>query len=170
MNYHPFFCEENIWHLAQKLNRKDAYVYFIFHPQMLVEYHFQKTNFDPKLPVYWDYHVLYGARLKSGLQIWDFDTRLPCPCSAKLYFNLSFNLEKESVDPDLLIRVIPADWYVEHFFSDRKHMQQQGVESSNSPPPWPPILKGQIKLSDILDSRNLSIGELLELKQFLKQR
>jgi hypothetical protein len=166
MHYHPYYCEENIWHLAKTLNRSGAVVLYVLNKKDYSKFYWQKTSLSATLPVFWDYHVLYSAPLKSGLRILDFDTRLPFSSSAKLYFNLTFNLEKETPDPNCLVRVISAAEYVKHFFSARSHMHTSAGVSLSPPPPWAPITEGDLFFSTLIDPENERVGKLMDLAAF----
>lgn len=142
----------------------------------------QKLAQDPSHPVVWDYHVILLLKPKErnsaslgesdefragGTQnawVYDFDTRLGIPISLPDYLQETFSgipLMFES-----LFRIVPGDVFCENFASDRSHMLDKNVMttdglSNNSdemyiypPPKYPPICgssaKGSGKLNNLM--------------------
>lgn len=151
--YTPLFCEENIWQLARRQLAEGAsadslWVLFISNPDRQVVMLRQRSAGEQGYVV-WDYHVV----LQSGDRIFDFDTTLPFPVSAADYFLDSFPDQSTlSENYRAWLRRIPAQSFIERFYSDRSHMQ--GVVDKAEFPAWPAITPPNdhaILLSDYWD-------------------
>lgn len=142
--YQPFFCEENVWKLAQRaeLVAHRAEVVFVFGPERpgaRVACWFQAAA-DPGEAVLWDYHVVLAEhRPDTGVVVWDLDTRLGLPCPAALWIAATFQ------DPARVparyqprFRVAAAEVFVRDFASDRSHMRDARGRYRKPPPPWDP--------------------------------
>ena len=117
--------------------------------------------------VCWDYHVIVIRRRTSELsndddikdgasndsrtaEVLDIDTWIqPYPCQLEEYLHNSFphilNNNNTNVDTQYhpIFRVIPAEQYIKHFYSDRQHMID--VKTGNwlaTPPEYQPIMNG----------------------------
>jgi hypothetical protein len=140
--YTPFFCEENIWQLAQALveagvNPDTLQVLVISNPDKQVVL-FNQRNGAELGYVVWDYHVILRRRDEKGDRIYDFDSQLPFPCPGRDYFAATFGLQGElSESLRACLRCIPAAAYLHRFYSDRSHMH--GVVDESQFPPWPAI-------------------------------
>jgi len=141
--YQPFWCEENIWHLAQHPDTTgdERFVLVITGAQAEVACWQQKAGADG-MPLLWDYHVVLATR-SDRWRIWDLDGRLGCPLFAENWLATTFPC------PDLVparfqprFALIAADDYVRRFGSDRSHMRGEDGNWLQPPPPWPAI-KGQ---------------------------
>jgi hypothetical protein len=165
----PFFCEENIWHLARSLieqgqDPKSLDVLFLANSRQRIVMAHQKQAAHNRL-VMWDYHVVLLSEMNDELYVFDFDTRLGFPCPVEDYFLKSIPA------PEILggrylpgIRMIPASSYLENFCSDRSHMI--GHLAPEFFPGWPMICcQGggrEIFLRDYLDmSRELMDGSMV---------
>jgi hypothetical protein len=136
--YQPFFCEENIWHLAQSADVPGAerLVLVISGEQGVACWH-QKAG-DEGAPILWDYHVVLAARDGGAWQLWDLDGRLGYPVPAEMWLRTTFPM------PDLVparyqprFAVIPAAEYVRTLGTDRSHMRDAHGGWLKAPPPWP---------------------------------
>lgn len=136
--YTPYYCEENIWHLCQDPLFKDGacFVIFISNPAMQCVFYKQRLGGIVE-PVVWDYHVIFLSRAEDWL-VWDLDTLLPFPCPLPDYLSETFpDPVPDWASP--LFKIIPVDYYIENFYSDRSHMKD-GKDGFIQPPPyWPPI-------------------------------
>lgn len=154
--YHPYYCEENIWHLAGKTPflSREAVVVIAIGAAM---WH-QRAAARPELPIVWDYHVFLFARLDapSPWQCWDLDTALPLPCDVATYLRLSFRSHLHAG----VFRVMSAADYRLHLASDRSHMRDQRGHYRQPPPPWPPIGSGHT-LPQLIDPSDHTIGGAL---------
>ncbi|EIW84991.1 hypothetical protein CONPUDRAFT_117353 [Coniophora puteana RWD-64-598 SS2] len=163
--YTPYYCEENIFLLAEHFLRQDlvpltwdVYVVFISNHTQTVAVWNQRVSPSPELPIVWDYHVVLvlksrrtkissSANLDGQTWVYDLDTLLNVPCSWKEYTDKTF-LDEDSILPRYhsLFRVIPAKGFLDHFASDRSHMLK--TNSSEVPPcyhhcpPAYPALRG----------------------------
>lgn len=159
--YTPLFCEENIWQLAKRMLElgvaaDSLSVLFFSNPDKQVVM-FNQRRAGEQGYVVWDYHVV----LQAGDLIYDLDTLLPFPVSAADYFRASFpNQDSIAESYRAWVRVIPAQAFVDNFYSDRSHMQ--GMIADEEYPEWPAIMPthGQaILLSEYWDmQRSLADG------------
>jgi len=148
LRYQPFYCEENIWCLAQ---RADLFVgptevVFIVGPDRRdarVACWYQRAAREGE-PVLWDYHVVLAERRLNAdgsgtVFVWDLDTRLPCPCPAALWVAATFqdsSRVNERYHPRW--RVTASDIYVRELATDRSHMRDERGRWRRPPPPWQP--------------------------------
>lgn len=138
--YTPLFCEENIWQLLRRIERRKRglsglFVVVVCNSDRHVVLRHQRAA-EPGAYVVWDYHVLLLDR-DRGL-IYDLDSRFDCPVSASSYLGATLP------DPARIraafipmFRVIPAADFRRLFSSDRTHMH--GRVAPAALPPWPAI-------------------------------
>lgn len=82
--------------------------------------------------VVWDYHVVMLSQCDThGWRVWDYDTVSPFPCAAAAYLIDAFK-PAEPILPRYrpVFRVVPADSFIDHFASDRRHMRKRKPASS----------------------------------------
>ncbi|MBP9088492.1 MAG: hypothetical protein KBG15_20385 [Kofleriaceae bacterium] len=137
--YAPFYCEENIWHLANDGHIQG--VAFISNPRQQVACFAQGRSAAGDVMV-WDYHVIgFATEATSGaLRVWDFDSLLPSPALAASYLAATFPVlpaKFRHVAP--WFRICTAADFVANFASDRRHMRKPDGSWQNPPPPWPCI-------------------------------
>lgn len=148
--YSSLFCEENIWQLARRLLAEGAApdtlrVLFISNPQHQVVMLKQRRAGEQGYVV-WDYHVV----LQAGEQIYDFDTTLPFPVNATDYFLDSFPDQFALAETyRAWVRCIPAEDFIECFYSDRSHMESVADEVDF--PAWLPITPEHDKVIPLSD-------------------
>lgn len=143
--YCPFYCEENIWHLVQApcFAEAERVVVVISNAMMACLFWEQRACIEPGVPVWWDYHVVLLVR-KDRWQVYDLDTRLPCPSDASTWMRQTFQFQErmpERICPRFLL--FDGDAYVREFSSDRSHMRDAAGRWQSPPPEWPPIDRGQ---------------------------
>ena len=167
--YHPFYCEENIWHLCQNEALKRSYVVYIISEGKSFPMINQRGAPDPEIPLFWDYHVILLVTNETN-RIIDFDTQLP------FVNDVAFYCEKSFIDDCFLdskntpqFRLVPSDQYVSKFSSNRKHMRTE-LGWSSPPPDWPTI-GGNLgdNLADFVDMANKAIGEILTREALVKR-
>lgn len=139
LRYAPFYCEENIWHLAN--DGQIQGVAFISNPRQQVACFAQGRSKTGEVTV-WDYHVIgFGVDAVTGaLVVWDFDSTLPGPCPAATYLAATFPLlppKFQHVAP--WFRLCTAADFVATFASDRRHMRKPDGSWEKPPPLWPCI-------------------------------
>ena len=150
--YTSLFCEENIWKLIESFKTNSQAVatdvLFIINSMSSVALFNQKRSIN-NLPAVWDYHVILSGIYKHKNCIFDFDSRGDFPETTTGYFNNTFPSHRhlpQQYQP--LIRSIPADYFFNHFYSDRSHMK--GVIPENKFPDYP-IINSENKTGEILD-------------------
>ncbi len=143
MLYQPFWCEENIWHLAgdPQVGPGERWVALLTG----VAGHFpcwgQRAAATPDAPVLWDYHVILLVH-QIGWHVWDLDACRGCPLPATTWLATTFP-EPERIHAAFQPRclMVPASTYRSQLTSDRAHMRHgQGTskgEWQQPPPPWP---------------------------------
>ncbi|EAN97668.1 hypothetical protein C3747_57g260 [Trypanosoma cruzi] len=144
--YASHYCEENTYKLIEILYAEYAvpddavFAVFVSNERKQTPVWMQRlAEADERDPVLWDYHVIALMTDTSGnWWVWDHDTVLPYPCSAKRYIMESFRPEMQMREEyRQWFRVISGRKYLANFSSDRSHMRTSDVP----PPPWP-IIQG----------------------------
>ncbi|KAJ0003776.1 hypothetical protein NQD34_008874 [Periophthalmus magnuspinnatus] len=144
--YTSCYCEENVWHLCSwfrseaEVQLQELYVLFISNHHRTVPLWRQKSA-RGDLPVVWDYHVvLLWSRPSLDPLIFDLDSVLDFPCSLQEYTTQALRSDQD-LNPQYhrLIRVIPADLFLQKFSSDRSHMKKPDGTWTMPPPSYPPI-------------------------------
>jgi protein N-terminal glutamine amidohydrolase len=133
--YTPFYCEENIWQLAQE--RANGSAVFVSNAQRQVACFSQKRAHQPDEPMVWDYHVVWLEEGASGVTVWDFDSTLGLVTPAQVYLAKTFRPVREAFAP--MFRVVAKADFVREFASDRSHMKRADGSYQAAPPPWPCI-------------------------------
>jgi hypothetical protein len=170
--YQPFYCEENVWWLAQRddLAECPRWVLFITGERGVLMRHQRAA--PESAPVVWDYHVILVVRRGDLLEAWDHDTRLGMPSPLLAYLEASF-----PPLPDALarwrprFRVVEADELVARFSTDRGHMRALDGSYLRPPPPWPPP-GPPMRAPNLLRFLDLSdpiAGEVLDLERLVER-
>jgi hypothetical protein len=163
--HQPFWCEENVWHLCQEPDladqRRQVAVITGAGGHVAI---WQQRAAAPGAPVAWDYHVILLA-LATAWEVWDLDTRLPCPVAAEDYLARSFPAPgRVPVDLQPRFRLLPAEQYVAELSSDRSHMRRADGGYRQPPPPWPPPGAGRApNLARFIDPADPFLGERCDL-------
>ncbi|MEZ4435474.1 MAG: hypothetical protein R3F65_23975 [bacterium] len=162
--YQPFYCEENIWHLAGRFAADDARVVFISNPSRQCLLLGQRAGGESAGEVVWDYHVVLFARDVEGWQVWDLDCTAGAPLPARRWVDGTFALDGHTPSAfDPKCRLIVAATFVARFASDRRHMRAAAGGWQAPPPPWPPIGDGFNLMRWVdLDDRSMP-GEIVDL-------
>lgn len=151
--HHPFYCEENIWHLCRGGEVTEVLV--ITNAARRVALWHQQAA-PPDQPIVWDYHVVAAG---AG-RIWDLDSRLGYPIERDAYLTATFvtvGLQPPEYDPRFA--VIAAAEFAREFRSDRSHMRRPDGSWQAPPPPWPPIADDS-NLADYLAAATLTLEQL----------
>lgn len=164
--HQPFWCEENVWHLAQHAATQAAerLVLVLTGASAQVACWHQKAG-DAGRPILWDYHVVLATRTDAhGWQVWDLDSRVGVPAAARAWLQATFpaaDRVPHAYRPRFA--AIPADHYVRHFGSNRGHMREADGGWLQPPPPWPAITGEGLTLADALTEarRGLNLGEIV---------
>ena len=172
--YCSFYCEENVWQLAKAISEcegefKGAVLFFLNAGSFVAMKN--QVAFENGSIGFWDYHVVL---LDSQNQlIYDLDSRLGCPVSAKLYFAETFPDQNELV-PEVraMVRSIPIREYVSRFSSDRSHMVDSDGVAREPFPQWPaivnddPVWLDQYRLIEAIDG---SASEVFAVEDFARR-
>ncbi len=139
--YQPFYCEENVWHLARDpaLAERERVVAFVSNARRLVPLWGQRAAPAPEQPVVWDYHVLLFAR-GAGWRVLDLDTTIGWDVPLAEYFAATFRVVTGEYAPRF--RLIDAEDYVASLATDRSHMLDDAGGYRAPPPEWPAIGEG----------------------------
>lgn len=154
--YQPYYCEENIWLLAQSPEVAGAErLVLVISGAAGVACWDQKAG-QVGEPVLWDYHVVLAAHEPTGWRLWDLDGRLDYPVTVELWLRTTFPFP-ELVPAQFQPRFapIPAASFVRDFGSDRSHMRDAHGAWLHPPPPWPaPAGHGLTLAAAIQQARN----------------
>lgn len=171
--YTPFYCEENIWHLASSRSDRESLVVFLSNARFQIPLWMQRASQDPSQPVVWDYHVILLEKKDDAYQVWDLDSSLPCPTDVTHYVEQSVSrIENLPEKWHIQFRVIPSQSFLEMFSSDRSHMKDsQTGQWIKEPPPWPPIqsVAGGHNLRQFIEMKDAFIGDVLSERMFIER-
>lgn len=157
--YCPFYCEENLWHLAAdpRVGEGTRHVLLISNAERKVALWQQRAGAEDQGGlVVWDYHVV----LVCDDAVWDLDTTLGAPVPLVAYLPGTFRGAPPRFAP--MFRIMEADVYRQAFASDRRHMRAHDGTFHKPPPPWPPIGDGHT-LEALLDFERSEPGVVVDL-------
>ena len=159
----PYYCEENIWWLAQdaRFAGKNTEVIFISNRTRSVAFAHQRAAAHPGDVVVWDYHVV----LYVEGEVWDLDCVLGAPLPLKTWLDASFDARVQPAYAPSF-KCIDAAEYVTHFASDRRHMRNPEGTWQAPPPTWPVIGEGRHALDAFVDVRDATWGVVMALEAF----
>ncbi|HEY8427041.1 MAG TPA: hypothetical protein VIL20_01650 [Sandaracinaceae bacterium] len=164
--YAPFYCEENVWWLAQepRLAGLPREVVMVSNEARAVACFAQRAAPSEGAPVVWDYHVVLAVRRPEGVEVEDLDCTRGFPLEAGDWLEATFGPAR-ALPPRYAprFRVIDADAYVSLFSSDRAHMRAPDGGWLAPEPPWPAIVRGPSNLLRLADVTDPFVGELLDL-------
>lgn len=164
--YAPFYCEENVWWLAQeaRLAGVPREVVFVSNEARTVALFEQRAAEAPGAPMVWDYHVVLAVRRPERVEVEDLDCARGSPLEAREWLEASFGPAR-ALPPRYAprFRVIEAEAYVSLLSSDRAHMRAPDGGWLAPPPPWPAIVRGPSNLLRLADVSDPFAGELLDL-------
>ncbi|MBA3686268.1 MAG: hypothetical protein H0W72_13660 [Planctomycetes bacterium] len=150
--YQPYWCEENIWHLAgdPAVGDGERVVVFCSGVDGHVACWHQRAA-PAGEAVVWDYHVVLAVGGRGDWRIWDLDSRLGCPLPALTWLAGTF-LMPAGLPPRLAPRFlpVPAAAFRGEFASDRAHMRTACGGWQQPPPPWPAITGGGVPMRTYL--------------------
>lgn len=175
--YTACFCEENVWHLCQRVELEgwERFVVFISNLERGCPFFKQRAAPEAMELVVWDYHVVLLARPQAVDQwsIFDVDSRLEFPTTAASYLRETFP-EIDRIPSRFWpsFRVIAADAFIETFSSDRSHMRDKHGSWLAPPPDWPLInARGETTFADYtfadyVDFGSRMYGEIMDMTAF----
>jgi protein N-terminal glutamine amidohydrolase len=162
--YAPFYCEENVWWLAQEARfaGQGAEVVLVSNAKRTVLVWGQRAARSRGEPIVWDYHVVLAARSAAGVEVWDLDSVVGAPLPAAAWIDTSFDARVPApLAPRF--RIVDASLFVARFASDRRHMRTADGGWEAPPPPWPIIGGGAHSLERLLDADDPSFGPTIDL-------
>ncbi len=163
--YHPFYCEENAWHLTQHdaLRGREPAALFITSRARATPLWSQRAAPAPGEPVIWDYHVV-ALTLAGRAQLFDPDCTVGCPLDHEAWWRATFPIQLDALPPDYqpMFRIVPHDALAATFSSDRAHMRDGSGGWLQPPPAWEPIGRGPATLMRYLDLDDAIAGEVLD--------
>ena len=171
-HYQPYYCEENMWLLAQdpRCGDGERLVALITNPSGQFAMWHQRPANGPGEPLLWDYHVVLLVQ-NHGWQVWDFECDLGLTVPALDWCNACFPYQhtiRPAYHPHF--RVMSAANYVATLRSDRSHMRDAKGNYNKPPPPWsPPGGGSDSNLAQFIDLRQPLVGEIYDLAG-LKQK
>jgi len=177
--YTPFYCEENIWKLCDRLSHKEgalsqAHVVFVSNERRCVPLWRQRAG-DARREglVLWDYHVFLVVKDETSV-ILDFDTTLAFSSEFKLYIEEALkHADEENIKAEFrrCFRVVSASTFLRTFSSDRSHMLKENGEYAKPPPKYPPILaeSGGVDLQMWISmTEREGLGKVMDMKEFVR--
>ncbi len=138
LDYHPFYCEENVWRLLSRpdLSRASAWAVIVSSAARHVVVMRQKAGRPLDGLIHWDYHV-FALTLDAirGLVALDMDSDVGFPAPFERYVAGSYPATVQAaLEPRF--RVMRAADYVAGLVSDRSHMRRADGSWLAPPPPW----------------------------------
>ena len=132
--YTARFCEENIWWLARRMVdagiAENTLWVLLFSNAWRRVLMWNQRAFPAGAVGTWDYHVVLLQFTKPARLVHDPDTRLANPQDLTVYLARSFPPQHRlPLKFRTRVRLIPAQHYLAHFYSDRKHMRGEVAES-----------------------------------------
>lgn len=124
---------------------EEYYVTFISNEKRCCPMMNQQASESPSTPCFWDYHVILiqctKGRKITDAKVLDLDSRLPYSCSLQQYLDgtfgdLSFQDDIVGAKYAPIFRVIRAEMYLRHFYSDRRHMLKSDGAWAATPPKY----------------------------------
>ena len=175
--YTSCYCEENIWHLCDKIKKsniltenQNPYVIFISNDNKTVPLWSQSSSKTEDGLVIWDYHVILIIKADQDCTVFDLDSNLPYPCDFNSYTKATFKLDDNILEQfHRKFRVIPFEDYLLNFASDRQHMKDDNGQWLQPPPDYPCIQtsKSTNNINDFISMKpNACPGEVVSLKKF----
>ncbi len=164
--YAPFYCEENVFWLAQeaRLAATRREVVFVSNEARSVALFGQRAAQREGEPVVWDYHAVLAVYRPSGVEVEDLDCVRGPSLPARDWLEASFGPARgmqARFAPRF--RVIDAEEYVASFSSDRAHMRAPDGSWLAPPPAWAPFVRGPSSLLRVADVAAPFAGEALGL-------
>lgn len=163
MRHAPYYCEENVWWLAQepRFAGLPSEAVIISNERRTVAMRSQRAS-PAGEPIVWDYHVVLAVRSAEDVEVWDLDCTEGAPLSASAWLDASFDLHvPRQLAPRF--RVMASETYVTAFASDRRHMRRADGSWQAPPPPWPVIGAGAHSLERLIDLADATHGAAIDL-------
>jgi hypothetical protein len=162
--YAPYWCEENVWWLAQepRFAGRRGTVVFVSNETRSVAMYGQRAARRPGEPVGWDYHVVLAV---DDREVWDLDCAEGAPLAPAEWLRISFGPgDRLPARFRPRFRLVDAAEYVRTFSSDRSHMRLANGRWRKPPPEWPAIERGPSNLEPLVDMSPRFAGDLVDLE------
>lgn len=162
--YAPFYCEENVWWLAQEARFAGlpADVVVVSNERRRVAVWGQRAARAEGEPVVWDYHVVLAVQGARGTEVWDLDCARGAPLAGAEWLEASFD-ERVPKRFAPRFRLVDSAVFVARFASDRRHMRTPDGGWEAPPPPWPIIGGGAHDLDRFVDVADETFGATIDL-------
>jgi len=137
--YQRFYCEENVWWLAQEpcFGARSRWVLFIKGERGHCAFWYQNAN--EAGPTVWDYHVVLVVGGAHGFEVWDQDSVMTLPTALEQYLECTFpQLPERLAEFRPRFRLVEAEEHLSRFCSDRGHMRAEDGGWIHPPPTWSP--------------------------------
>lgn len=175
----PFYCEENIWKLCDRIQEDHSteldycHVAFISNPKRMVPLWRQKSGKTEEKLALWDYHVILLYNPDDRCVVYDMDSDLPFPTHFHKYVTETFRTEN-ILQPEYhrFFRVLPVSKFMSLFSSDRSHMRREDGTWAKPPPTYAPICRNGVNnLQKFLDmtAPGNEFGELFNLMELVRR-
>lgn len=166
--YAAYFCEENIWQLANAMQSSSAKIVFISNQERQCALWNQRLA-SPGKSVVWDYHVVLLEENQGSWLVYDFDSVLAWGVSLQQYLIHTFGQSVDAIfQPQF--RMLAATEFLTNFQSDRRHMRDRNGRWLKPPPDWPIISNGSgHNLDQFIDMEDAAPGEVYDLMQITEQ-
>ncbi len=164
-DYTAYFCEENIYRLAQRSEIPDGWVVFIYSMAGACPVWNQQAGGEGQA-IFWDYHVVYVARGR----IWDLDSVYGPELEVEDWVQASFPLHAE-LPPEYRpkLRLIERKVFLDTFSSDRSHMRRDD-EWLEPPPSWNAIYDPEKGMNlDSFRNPGAGPGTEVDLRTFVEK-
>lgn len=168
--YQPYFCEENAWQALKHdlLDVPCQWVVFLSNPARACALWAQSAAPVRGEPVFWDYHVVVmGRDEQGGRWIYDPDHVPGTTRTLEQWWGATFPMMAQvraSYRP--WCRVVERDVFLKRFYSDRGHMKDAHGGWLKPPPPWPPLLGGDVGVMAWVDMVSDTIGQVFDAQGF----
>ena len=164
-HYWPYYCEENVWHLAATCEVPGCAIFVSNALQQVLLLH-QRAGEPPAGMVLWDYHVIWAEYDGDACCIRDADSTLAESgelIPLEQYVHETFpELQTAFAEFAPRFRVIPAALFLNTFASDRRHMRAGNGDWLQKPPPWPCIGSGHT-LAELMQMVSPGPGDVVGL-------
>lgn len=176
--YTGCYCEENVWKLCDYVRQNQmevldyCFAVFISNKNRVFPLWEQKSGHGEDHIIFWDYHVFFLFYNGKRSAVFDLDSLLPFPSDFRLYAKRAIRSNRNLLpEYQRLVRVIPAEMFLETFASDRSHMLNQDGQWIKEPPEYAPICTPECahNIDDFISmDPKVGYGDVLSIQNFFK--